>query len=325
MILTRKTAALFIKLAITITMLAVVIARIDLHQMRAAIAQANLWWFVVSLLLGFIQRVFGAWQTKLDLAHFKINQSLLYVFKSQLAASFYALFLPGDLASGGITWYYLSRSSGMRAQVAALLVFLRLVNFFIVGLMAASGLLYEPKFASLHAGPVLLTFCLLTGIMILPFYFPIFCRFLQGFSSLFINHIPLHLGRLHIEKSAQSFWNSVSSYGKLSIQHTLFVCILSFGMQIFASAATLACFWAAGIPAHVETALWIFGFLVIVHSLPISIAGIGIRDISMVFILGTVFAISPEKALLFSSLILMTALIIGLLGALVVVSLGRKQ
>ena len=80
------------------------------------------------------------------------------------------------------------------------------------------------------------------------------------------------------------------------------------------------------IEVPILTATWLVALLTIITMLPITIAGIGVRDISLIFILNKFYAIPPESAVILSTLLLSIGMIFFgvILGGYYAVTFGKK-
>jgi hypothetical protein len=90
----------------------------------------------------------SAYQTSRGLAPLGLRFSMSELFRIGLISGFYTLFLPGPLAGGGVSWYKLSRSQGQGIEVAALLIYFRVINILVLLSLGMIGVWCDPRLAA---------------------------------------------------------------------------------------------------------------------------------------------------------------------------------
>ena len=77
-----------------------------------------------------------------------------------------------------------------------------------------------------------------------------------------------------------------------------------------------------GINLPFQVSVWLLGAINLVQMLPISFAGLGVRDISIIYLLGKYYQVAPESSLILSTLFLAFNLIFILIGGMFVLMGG---
>jgi uncharacterized membrane protein YbhN (UPF0104 family) len=68
----------------------------------------------------------------------------------------------------------------------------------------------------------------------------------------------------------------------------------------------------AGVPLHAF--LWVWPLMIVVHMLPLSFGGLGVREITLVYVLDRLYGTTAESILLLSMIALLATTLLGLVG-----------
>jgi uncharacterized membrane protein YbhN (UPF0104 family) len=227
-----------------------------------------------------------------------------------MIATFYSLVLPGNIVAGGISWYKLSRPERKFIEAGALLIFFRLVHIASligIGLIAALGdpLVSSPTFVSI------LIFMSMGLFIVLLLFF-------SNRTSKLLNHLN------YIMKGNSSFFMSVfenieqllnTAYKFRSLGLTKL--LLVFGLSLFSQFLGILNFFLLALAVDIRLSIYIIGwirsFVSIVQMIPISVAGLGLREVSLTVLLND-YRISPEQAISYSLTIFGVIIITAIVG-----------
>jgi hypothetical protein len=229
-----------------------------------------------------------------------------------MIATFYSLVLPGDLLAGGVSWYKLSRPDRKYIEAGALLIFFRLVQIsclVFIGLIVA---LWDPQIGS----PEFRTLILFGLFSIIVMWILFFSNQIVKILDFIVNKVNGNSSLLiRFYDNVEKLLNTILKFRTLGINRLIFVFSLSLIAQILGLVYSFSLARAVDIQLPFFVIGWISTFVTIIQMIPISIAGLGIREASYAVLLSD-YGISPEQAISFSITIFAVFVIVGLLGGL---------
>jgi len=206
-------------------------------------------------------------------------------------------------------WYLLSKDNGRRAEVASVIVYLRILNLITLLPFALIGIYFEPQLKSYHLETYVFVLLLLLTFMFLPFFIrPIAKLFESLFNTLILLILAGSLSK-RLSEANRNIWNAINITGKMSFFLQIQIITISFISQVLIIVAMYLALITVNIEVPILTATWLVALLTIIAMLPITIAGIGVRDISLIFILDKFYSIPPESAVILSTLLLFVGMI----------------
>lgn len=277
---TSKTSKRILKtvLKITVSALALylVYRKIDVDEMLLVLKSANLLWLILAFLVFNASQVVSAKRLQIFFGAIQIYFSYKYNLLLYYLGMFYNLFLPGGIGGDGYKVFLLNKvyKKSVKSLISTLLH--DRVNG-LVGLLSLMALLLM---FGIPAGYLFYGNLIIAGILvgIIVYYF------LLG----------------HLFKSYQKIF--VPTF------------LLSFIIQALQLIAALCLFLSLGLTDNFLIYLQLFLISSIVSVIPITIGGIGARE--LVFVYGsTMFAIDENLAVAFSLLFFLTTAISALIGA----------
>jgi len=236
-----------------------------------------------------------------------MRYSVPHLLKIILIASFYSLVLPGNLIAGGTaSWYKLARSSGKGIEAAALLLHFRVVNTLTLLGIGLVGTWFDPRWASTGFRALVTAGFLGCLLLFLPFVSAAAASHVERIGRLWSFWLPAN-GRLR--QKGQALWGAVKSFHSLNGQSTTLVLGLSLLSHAFGTLLFYLLAIGTNIHLSVFVSAWLRSLLNIVQFFPISIAGLGVRDVSLVLLLRDYGV--PEAQALGLSLALLGMIIAG--------------
>ncbi len=106
---------------------------IPFGEVVATISSAKGTFVAMALTVLILERFTAALRVKILTDRVGMALPLLTIWEINTISSFYATFLPGELAGGAVRWYKLSRPGGKRAEALAVITFERLVGTIALG------------------------------------------------------------------------------------------------------------------------------------------------------------------------------------------------
>ena len=277
-----------------------------LHAMR----QVDLLLYIASTLLPVAASFFLACKYHLLIRDSIISHSIRYLIKVNFISRFYALFLPAAVGAQAVRWYKVTRNQNGRSFFLAATLFERLTFVFMLLLFGSIPLLLylsHAKIASLRMQilPVLIVSFIIICIAVCYFVFPTIHHFVNA----------------GIARIISFFWNnrSVTHFlDNFSLQKTepsllMYMLALSFAWQILFLSRMFVLFKAASIPLNFIDVAWMGSLVLLLQVLPISFAGIGVREGAYAYLL-TLYGFQPEKGILIGILFFSQMLILAGIG-----------
>ncbi len=294
------------KFAVTAAIMGFVLTRIvDWPTLTHAVHSFPLSALGLMLLLHMVIRWVVAWQTKLSLAHAGTSFTTRRVFQLHLITSFFNVVLPGELAGAAVSWHLFSRDSGRRAQVAAALVYLRLISFFMLTLVGAVGLAVEPRLLALRAHWAVLGAGIIVGLPLLSFHSSTVAHVLKRISDAFTNRLPW----AGLRSAFGSFWSSVHEFTALPRGTQAAIWAAAVGTYLINVTAGLVAMKGAQVQAPAIAIVWLLAIVTLMSLVPFTIAGFGVRELGVAVLLKQWYGVPTEAAVLFSLAIGVVAVI----------------
>ena len=282
---------------------------VDWSTLEAHVSQSRWIWLLALAIHSVAFRFVTARQIRAGFEPYNIVARTWPIMEAQYISSFCTLILPGDIVAGGVTWHLLAKDHGHPIHVGSVLIFMRVLNLVALIPFAMLGIWAEPRLAASQA-PLLAGIASLGFLVIcLPFVSGRAARAAQRASAAILKPVKWSTAkRLHTR-----IWESVHASSRMSASFKRRLLLYALGLQLF----PIIRFWMlcamAGLTLPWSTGLWIVAMLAIVNSLPLTIGGLGVRELSLVVLFQTLYSVPAElsiwySALSFASTILFSAL-----------------
>jgi hypothetical protein len=253
-------------------------------------------------------------QTSIALNEAGIRIRSAEIFSAQLVASFYTMFVPGDVVGGGVTWYLLKQSRGRGALIAVILVYMRLVLVASALPVAIIGLLAEERLYS----PPLLVALFLFSVITLVLTLPLVSQAGARMASRLLGSVSTNraLKSAKAASIAAALKDGVSVCASASATSTLTVFALALVLHGLGAAGLWLAFEAAQASVPFFAILWVWPLMIVVHMLPISLGGVGVREFTLFYVLNSLYGTSGESILLLSMIALAATTLLSLAGGI---------
>lgn len=267
--------------------------KLDLGQVWAELVQANLWYIMLSVLLVFPFIALKSWRWQLILADLGISLPFGRAYRIYALGLAAGSFTPGQSGDFIKAWYLRNEGHSLGAAFLAA-VLDRLFDVAMLVMLAASGLLVlGADFASVLPG--------LMALLVLT---------LLALAVLSIPAARTRLLKIALRLSLRKQSGSPSATESQPAQAISFVPV--FFITLAASGLALLRIWllalALGLNLDLMQTVAASSLATVAALVPISVGGIGARDLALVGILGKL-GYSSEKAVGLSTFILLLTLV----------------
>ncbi|NJO14786.1 MAG: flippase-like domain-containing protein [Thioploca sp.] len=277
---------------------------INIDKFLLSLQKINILVLPLLIILPYLTRIIIAYQTKIALLPFQIWIPTYNILKIQLIATLYGIVLPGSIVGGGVSWYLLSKDNGRRAEVASMLIYLRIINLMVLLPLALIGIYFEPQLKSYHLESAVLVLLLLLTFMLVPFFIHTIANQFEAWLNILLELMPVKSLAKRLLEANRNVWNAIKITGKMSVSLQTQIIAWSVISQILVIITINLALITVNIEVPLLTATWLVALLTLISMLPITIAGIGVRDFSLIVILDKFYAIPAEFAILLSTLLL---------------------
>ncbi len=299
----------FLRLAFSALILTLLSTQVDFVTVLDTLRSANVQFLVPAFVLFFVVRLIWAYQMSLGLAPLGMRLTTPRLFKVILIAGFYSLVLPGNLVAGGTaSWYKLSRSNGRGIEAAALLVYFRIVNTLTLLGVGLLGMWLDPRLATPSFRAVVGVMFVGVVLAFLPFVSTAATDQVERVGRAVLRKLPLH-GCLR--EKGPIIWKALKSFQELDSWTVVIVLGLSLLSHLLSTFVFYLLTLAIDIHLSVFVVGWVRSMLQLFEFLPISIAGLGVREVSLVLLLAD-YGI-PETQALGCSLVIFASVVVGVI------------
>lgn len=232
------------------------------------------------------------------------------VLRINFISMFYSLFLPTMIAAGAIRWYHFARLEQKPAKALAAILFNRVFETL---LLVTVGVL---AFIATRRGPVQLDaegLMLAALALVVATHVIAFNRHFHRWTRDIVDRVPLPA---RLRTALQALLDALGRFDQLGAAFYLKLLALGFLRQAIAIALIMVFVRALDIDADALTIAWIRSLIAFFTLMPLSIAGLGIREATFVVALGR-FGVPAESALMLSVLIFARTVLYGLIGGLI--------
>jgi hypothetical protein len=309
-------------LAVTVALIAYLCLRISFREVLSAFAGLHPGWLVLAFANALLGRYFISYQTSYAMRVYGVRYSAWQMFSITLRTLFYGSFLPGEIGAAGVKWFLISKMDGLRAETFAAMVYLRLNQLIILLGMGIVAIMIKWPFPSRALFPLAwaaLVVLLLAVISLHSRYQRPAVEFLQRRS--FYRRLPTALIR-----RMNNVFESFQAISRFSLGAMILIWLWSLAFKLSVTVSFWLIGFSLGIHVDFLTLIWVNSVVEIVHLLPISIAGLGPREASMVYML-SLRGIPDSMGLAFSLIIFVLRILVALLGGVLVLvgAIGAAQ
>lgn len=284
--------------------------RVDFTSVIRALGKFDIRWLLPIISLPFAVRYILACQMSLGSKQLKMHVSIFDLFRINLISTFYSLIVPGAIVGGGAGWYKLYKAQGKGVEAWALLIYFRFINTLTLVAVGVVGMWFDARLHSTRMRAAIIGLAILIGLLSLPLFFPAVTRALE---KLWIPLWSRFRSPIWIAEKGRAIWQALLTFqstGGRTIAQVLGLSLLSHALGIFN-------FWLYASAVHIHLSFFVLGWIrtlvSLLQLLPVSVAGLGVREASVVLILPK-YGVPAEQALSFSLVIFAMFVFTGLVG-----------
>ncbi|MEO1084017.1 MAG: lysylphosphatidylglycerol synthase transmembrane domain-containing protein [Acidobacteriota bacterium] len=307
----KSNLILALKLVVSAGLLALLFSAVDLRGFAVALVDVDPFYLTIVLALTVVGSiVVPAMVTKRALPPNQLDLSLFELVRINLIVRFYTLVLPRGLAAGVRFMRYRRKGTGQDAL--ALMLFEKISQIFMMTLTGAFFLFVDRDrlpasgdylFAVALLGLVAACLCLLAFLS--PRVAPLFHRLL---------HIAERMTPKAMHGRLRSLSEAVEAFHGLRAKRIASIFALSLAGYLMFILSPYILTFGMGLDLDLRAIAWIRSLILLMALVPITIAGLGVREAGFVAFLG-LYGIPNHQALAFSLVLFAMHIVIGLVGA----------
>ena len=304
----RNQLILFAKILLSGIILAYLFYSIPVKEIINSILSTNLYFFAVGILSAVPINYLSAFETQYLTGIQGIKLSVTEILKIHLATSFYGLFLPGILSAGAVKWYKFSKF-GKKSSAAAVVVINRLLEVLMVVFVGI--LFFFPALLSSGNHSILMVLTAVLIFMIL-FYLLLLSSGGLKFILKIVFMIPLNK---RFRELLNKFAGALLQFRNLCLKDHFKI----IGLLFLYHSLGIFSFYCFAKSLDITLSIWVIGWIrsamSIAIMLPLSFAGFGIREGTLVLLFSR-YGIKAEASMALSFLFFSKNLITSLLGGI---------
>jgi len=310
--LSKKLIGWLLKAGISAGILWYILLNIPFSNILTLLKTADLRWFLLAFLCALSFSYCHALRMKIFTANQGMSLSVMQIFNIGLSSNFYSLFLPGGSLSGGpIRWYKLSQVDNMPAQALVSMVYNRIVHITTITGVGFLFWILDPSLKKDNSAGWLLA---AAAIILVAFHFLALGKHTSSFLETWLHRISFI--PQWIREKIKKILNSARQTQNLSPKSWFSIWVFSALGDAFGICSFYLLALALGVELNLIHWGWIRSSVVLLTLLPISIAGLGIREGAFVILLGP-FGIEPTSAVAYSFILFIQILVLAGLGGLI--------
>ena len=298
-----------LQVIVSFTLLGYVFSLIPLNEINDALLSIS----IPLLLTGFLVTLFSQYLTSVQMCWVMGRQtttlSTYRIFVVNLVTKFYGLFLPGTLAGGVVRWYHFKISGVASVDALAAIIFNRIFETLL--LVGFGALFLAADINGISNITSLITVIFIFFLLVVSYY----VLFNPRFHSL--------LARIHQRLTIRDSWQSklqklfdaLARYKGLNAGFRLRLLIIGITRQVVGIISIYVFALSLNIEINFYTLAWVRSAFTLLVMLPISISGLGVREVTFVSIL-TQYGVPAGSALMLSLILFCRNLLFSLVGGL---------
>lgn len=304
----KKHFLLVIKIIISFILLAYLFSIIPVTQVIFSIKSAEIYLVLIGFILAAPISYLSALETKYLTKIQGMSLSVFEILKIHLATNFYGLFLPGTLSGGAVKWYKFSKY-GNKFSAAAVVVFNRFLELLIILLF---GIIFSIPVLFAANEKKLIFILVLIFILLVVIYFALLNGKIVSTTQKIIFRIPLPG---YAKGKIKNFTDAMLQFQKMKMKDHIEI----LGLLFFYHGLGVLSFFCFAKSVNIDSSIWIIGWIrsamSIAIMLPLSFAGLGIREGSLIFLFSK-YGVLPDVAMALSLLFFSRNLLTSLIGGL---------
>ncbi|GJL56858.1 MAG: hypothetical protein NPIRA02_39900 [Nitrospirales bacterium] len=308
----RSVALFAIQVSISSLFLAYILQLTPLDQILSTVNRAIPSLVFLAIVLMGLEKYVLAFQLKRITDGQGMNVSAYQIFRINVMTSFYELFLPGTIASGVIRWFKLIQQSNMKISALVAIGFNRLIQTVVLILLGGICWSLDPRAKEEGVAGLFVFFLLMGGIIL--YALSTNSQFFSDISKRIEKTVSVFMP-VSFQRRITSFVNALGNFQRLSFNTKLEIFTLTLGANLLSIGGWVLLTEALMLQVPLVTLLWIRSCIAILVMIPISFAGLGVREGSLMALLFP-YGIAMDEALAFSVLLFFMRICWGMIGGL---------
>lgn len=307
MVNARKNIVRALHFMVSAVLLACVVMIVDLDKLLALTPKVSWSVWSFSLAFAFLAIACYAGQVNVVLKTLGVTQPYFRIFRILLATRFYALFVPGLVSSAAVKWYRLSDGGTAWFRTGITLGTASYLNL----VAAAVGFV---SLLSLHTFGSTALFLLIVLLCAGLSWFLFSSRILR-----LVNATLMWIGTAsrQLRRIMDACSSAILGFIQMPSRARTLLWVISVGHLLALGTALHFAVLSVEPTMTWSTSLLIQSCLLLVQAVPISISGIGVREITLVYLFDALTPFPSESALLVALLLYARHLCIGVTGGAV--------
>lgn len=302
-----------LKLILLLLLVILLVEKVDFSQVWVILTKINFYYLVSTLALYIVARYFLALQMSIAFRSLNQNIAVGKLLKIQLIMSFYSIVLPGELMAGGIGWYKLTQLNEKAVESAALIIYVRFVNILALLILGLVGISFDTQPAIVSVRFLVFTLLISLLVAMLPFFSTkVNAWFQRTLLSLADKVKEFEI----VSRKMIHFLQTIDILGHIPPIILLRLIVISIFVEMLHTIIYYLIALAVGIHLPLLVIAWIRTAITLLQILPVSFAGLGVREVSLIWFLQH-YSVPNAQALSFSLVIFAYLVVTGMLGGLV--------
>ena len=314
---TKQILTLAAKLSVAAILLAWVFSQVGFEQFRATV-QAARWHYLVGVWLATVLfSLLQACALRIILRRQDCDVELHTLFATTCVTAYYSLFLPG-IVSTGVKWYILKRSTGKGAKVLSSMLYNQatLAVVMVVAGLVALALAVPTQATAPDAGRSLLlpVVCVASAALVIVVSILVL-NDRTGGPAIRLLMAALRPGPRWLREKGRAMLEQIAVFQTAGWRFHAIIALINVidgllvGLLLYFLAAR-----AAFVVVPVGALVWLCSVVFVLGKIPITIANLGVREVTLVGLLG-LYGVAKSAALLMSMVMFSGLIFLGLLGA----------
>lgn len=299
----KKRLVFFLKLAVSLGIIAWIFTWIPLAGVWEALRTAHLWALGGALAFWFGAHVLSARRTRLLTRHQGMSLRTMDIFRISAVTSFYKMALPGGVGGSLIRWYKMSRPDGKPIEAFNVMMYDRVINALVLILLGAAFMFVDRSFARHPFAWPAVAVLGMALVIHLGMYLVAFNGRLAGWVTRRIApFLPMR-----IREPVCRLASCADHFNELG--HALRIRIWAYAVtgRILNLLMYYLLIIAVGLPLGFATVAWVRTAVFLIVLIPVTFSGLGLREGAMLLLL-TPYGVDPEHIVAFSMLVFIAIL-----------------
>ncbi len=307
----KRNLKIALKIGVSCLCIGYLCVKVDLSEIGTALRHANLFFYLLSTLIAVLSNFFIAGKYYLLIKESPINHSMFSLVKINFISRFYALFLPSAVGREFVRWMKVTGNQEGRSSFVASIIFERVTFLLVLILCGSIPLLMYESISAIGVLRLRLQPWVILALVII-----------TALSSFYVSATFRSLAKSIADRIFNRFSDKfkivpfIETFALNNMKATYYVGIIGLSLvwQIFYIGRLFILIEAASLPLNLIDIVWMGSLVLLLQTLPISFAGIGLRE-GVYAYLFTLCNLPAEKGVLIGILFFSQMLIMALVGA----------